>query len=233
MSGRVDIATDQWRYGGGITMKSVKNWMAAGAVAALLTGTAACTSGGDAPATATQQPPATAKSTAATACADGTYAWLDVEQRDVLTGVAAKQVLGKGGGELTEPMQPLHTPRVAVDTTSGPKVDATAALRSLGAHIGGAGEDSTFSETGRPAPDLDRRDTAVNGPGTFVAYRYVREVVADFRLTCPGGEPSTGRAVSWYLDGSGVLDCAEPPKALKDSKTAESAARRSCGTAKG
>lgn len=215
------------------TTKSVKSWMAAGAVAALLTGTAACTSDGDARATATTSPAAPAKSTPATACANGTYAWLDVDERDVLTGVAAKQVLGKGGGKLTEPMRRLHTPRVAVDMASGPKVDAAAALRSLGAHIGGAGEDSTFSETGRPAPDLDGRDTAVDGPGTFVAYAYVREVVADFRLTCPGGEPSTGSAVSWYVDGSGVLDCTEPPKSLKESEAAEAAARLSCGPTKG
>ncbi|MDX2291184.1 MULTISPECIES: hypothetical protein [Streptomyces] len=213
-------------------MKSTKHWMAAGAVAALLAGTAACSSGGDARATATARPTGATEGATATACASGTYVWFNVAQRDVLTGIAEKQVLGKGGGKLTEPIRRLHTPRVAVDTETGPKVDAAAALRSLGRHIGGAGGDAAFSEVGRPAPDVDGNVTHVDGPGTFVEYTYVREVVADFRLTCPGGEPSTGRALSHLVDGTGILDCAEPPKALEDGTVAQAAARLSCGATK-
>ncbi|MFJ5710816.1 hypothetical protein [Streptomyces sp. NPDC093105] len=214
------------------TRKSVSRWMAAGAVAALLGGTAACSSDGGTQAAVSQRPAAAARGAATTACASGTYVWFNVVQRDVLTGVAEKQVLGKGGGDLTRPLTRLHTPRTGVTTETGPKVDAAAALRSLGSHIGGAGEDSVFSETGRPAPDLDGNPTHVDGPGAIVEYTYVREVVGDFRLTCPGGEPSTGRAVGWSVDGMGILDCAEPPRALKDSEAAQAAARLSCGAAK-
>ncbi|GHJ92381.1 hypothetical protein SNE510_19000 [Streptomyces sp. NE5-10] len=198
------------------------------ALAALLAGTAACTSDGDARPAATQRPAGAAKSTVATACADGTFAWINVEQRDVLTGVAAPQRLGKGGGRLTNPMRSLHTPRTEATTETGPKVDAAAALRSLGRHVGGAGEDAGFSEVGRSAPGVEGRPTSLDGPGTIVEYAFVREVVADFRYTCPDARASTGRATGWMVDGTGLLDCDEPVRSLEDSRPARAAARLSC-----
>ncbi|MFE6224983.1 hypothetical protein [Streptomyces sp. NPDC057854] len=211
------------------TMRTARDRLAVCATVALLAGTAACTSGGDGRATATGRPTTAAPS--ATACAGGAYAWSDVVERAVLTGVADRQVLGAGGGKLTEPLRRVHTPRTAVDTESGPKADPVATLRSLGARVGGAGEDDAFADPGQPAPDLGASGTDVDGAGTFVWYAYVREVTGAFRLTCPGGEPSTGTAVGWSVDGTGVLDCDEPRSALEDSEAALAAARASCGDA--
>lgn len=201
-------------------MKTTKSWVTACAVTALLATTAACSSGGDA------RPAQAAKTTAA--CASGTYAWSGVVQREVLTGVARKQTFGRNGGKLTQPLRRLHTPRTEATTETGPKIDPVTALRSLGAHIGGGGEDSAFSEAGRPAPRLDGNRSETSGPGTLVAYAFVTEVTADFRRTCPGGEPSTGRATSWSADGSGVLGCAESQLDLEDSEPALEAALLSC-----
>ncbi|MEU3605425.1 hypothetical protein AB0E83_08170 [Streptomyces sp. NPDC035033] len=210
-----------------ITRNTKRRWAARAALAALLAGTTACTSGGDDRAAAPQRP-AAGGITAPAACADGTYDWFDIAQRDVLTGVAEKQTLGEGGGRLTNPVRRLHTPRTAVTTETGPAVHAAAALRSLGARVGG-GEDGAFAEAGRRAPGLDDSRTDVDGPGTLVDYAYVREVVAGFRHTCPGGAVSTGRAVGWTVAGTGVLDCGEPAETLEDSGPAQAAARLSCG----
>lgn len=70
-------------------MKIMKTGLTACAVAALLTGAVGCTSGSGA-ATARATP------TTGTACADGTYTWFNIDSREVLTGVAEKQKLGKG-----------------------------------------------------------------------------------------------------------------------------------------
>ncbi|WP_282694596.1 hypothetical protein [Streptomyces sp. CC208A] len=214
-----------------MSTKITKTWTAACAVAVLLAGTAACSSGGEARTAPPQRPAGAAKSTAkdtASACAGGAFLWFNVEQRDVLTGVTEKQTLGKGGGALTHRPARLHTPRTGVTTETGPEADARATLRSLGAHIGGDGEDSAFSEPSRPAPKLDGGRTSVTGAGTFVEFSYVRQVTADFRHTCADGTASTGRATSWTVDGSGVLDCAEPSKGLQDSAPGLAAARLSC-----
>ncbi|MCZ0978360.1 hypothetical protein O1L60_01320 [Streptomyces diastatochromogenes] len=73
-------------------MKITKVGLSACAVAALLTGAVACTDGGGG--TANKAPRAI--STVGAPCANGTYTWSSVGTRDVLTGVAEKQTLGKG-----------------------------------------------------------------------------------------------------------------------------------------
>ncbi|MFF2777342.1 hypothetical protein ACFVU3_20820 [Streptomyces sp. NPDC058052] len=208
------------------TMNTMRNRLTACAVTALLAGAAtACTSDGGTRTSATARPAATTD-----ACATaGTYTWSGVGQREVLTGVAEKQTFEENGGKLTQPLKRLHTPRTEATTVKGPKIDAGAVLRSLGAHIGGGGEDSVFSEAGRPAPELDEEIHSTSGPGTLVAYTYVRVVTGEFSRACPGGEPSTGRATSWVGDGTGVLECDQPRAALKDSEPALEAALLSCG----
>ncbi|MFD4371205.1 hypothetical protein [Streptomyces sp. NPDC058486] len=208
---------------------TMKNALAACAATVLLAGTAACSSDGDTRPAATERVSHAARSSAPTACSGGTYTWFNVERRDVLTGVAEKETLGKGGGRLTRAIARLHSPRTAVTMETGPAVDAAAALRSLGAHIGGGGEDSSFAEAGRTAPDLDPGITDVQGAGTIVQYSFVRLATGDFRYSCPGGKPSAGRATSWIVDGTGILDCDEPAKVLKDSAPGRDAARLSCG----
>ncbi|GAA3503430.1 hypothetical protein GCM10019016_105400 [Streptomyces prasinosporus] len=66
----------------------------------MLAGTAACTSDGDAP---------TAEATADTTCQDGTCSWFNVDERDVLTGVAEKEKIDRKGARLTR--KPGRPPR--------------------------------------------------------------------------------------------------------------------------
>ncbi|MYV72203.1 hypothetical protein GT043_41100 [Streptomyces sp. SID2131] len=195
--------------------------LAVGVVAALLTGAGACTSGGG-------EPAARPKATAVPACEDGTYAWFNVDRRDVLTGVAEKQKLGKEGGVLTREMTPLHVPRVAVAFERGPGIDAKAVLRSLGTRTGDADDDPGFTDVHRPAPDPRAVTTDMEGAGTFVNYSWVKQVVADFTYTCGDGGRTTGRATSWVVNGSGVLDCSLPAEDAKEGDPALAAARFSC-----
>ncbi|MGW0562203.1 hypothetical protein ACWDZ4_16675 [Streptomyces sp. NPDC003016] len=153
-------------------------------------GTAACTSGGGEPADK-------ARRTVGAPCENGTYAWFNADKRDVLTGVAEKQEIGKGDGRLAHRLTPLHTPRVAVTFEKGPQAGAEAALRSLGARIGetdAADRDGDeFAHVRRPVPDLDAGSAGVDGAGTFVDFARVRQVTADFRYTC-GDTASRWRA---------------------------------------
>ncbi|MFI9295915.1 hypothetical protein [Streptomyces gardneri] len=208
-------------------------FLSACAVAVVLAGTAACTSDGDGP-------PARATATpTAAACKNGTYAWFNVDERDVLTGIAEKQkITAKGGGELTNKLRPLHTPRVAVTFEKGSRVgDAKDVLRSLGIHIGeieqvDAADGSTheFTNVRRAAPDINDGSTRMLGPGTFVEYASVRQVTADFQYTCGTGGPVTGRATSWTIDGGGMLECFTPIKpTAKKGDPSLAAARLSCG----
>ncbi|MFJ4340069.1 hypothetical protein [Streptomyces sp. NPDC088915] len=195
--------------------------LAAGVVAALLAGAGACTSDGG-------EPVAEPKATAEPACKDGTYAWFNVDRRDVLTGVAAQQKLGKGGGTLTREVTPLHAPRVAVAFERGPRIDTRAVLRSLGTRTGDVDDDPGFTDVHRPAPDPRAVTTAVEGAGAFVNYSWVKQVVADFTYTCGNGGRTTGRATSWVVNGSGVLDCSLPAEDAKEGDPALAAARFSC-----
>ncbi|MFI8002944.1 hypothetical protein [Streptomyces sp. NPDC086010] len=75
------------------------------AVVVLLVGTAACTS-------ERGEPFGAAEPRRDAACGNGTCTWFNVDQREVLTGVADKQHVGRGGGRLTRELRPLHTPPV-------------------------------------------------------------------------------------------------------------------------
>ncbi|WP_411070076.1 hypothetical protein [Streptomyces sp. cmx-4-25] len=202
-----------------------KGCLAAGVVVALLAGAGACTSDGG-------EPVAEAAPTTEHTCENGTYAWFNVDRRDVLTGVAEKQKLGKGGGALTHEVTPLHTPRVAVAFQEGPAIDAEAVLRSLGTRTGdvdGADDDAGFTDVRRPAPDPRTVGTEMDGAGTFVNYSWVKQVVADFTYTCGTAGRTTGRATSWVVDGSGVLECSLPVEGTREGDLALAAARFSCG----
>ncbi|MFF8377931.1 hypothetical protein ACF07V_17605 [Streptomyces sp. NPDC015661] len=213
-------------------MKIMKTGLSACAVAALLTGTVACTSesGGTAPrpthAAATATP-------TATACAGGTYTWFNVDTREVLTGLAEKQKLGKGGGRLTHTVSPLHTPLTAVTFEKGPRVDPKATLHSLGARIGDPdavdAEGYGFADVHRAAPKLDSKTATVLGAGTFVEYAYVRQVTGDFLYTCADGTRAAGRAIGWTTDGSGLLECSTPIEDMKADEAPREAALLSCG----
>ncbi|MFE1550188.1 hypothetical protein [Streptomyces sp. NPDC058718] len=207
-------------------MKIKETFLSACAVAALLAGTAACTSEGDGAADK-------AGPTTGAACENGTYTWSNVNKKDILTGVSEKQEIGKGGGALTAALKPLHTPRTAVTFAKGaPAGDAEAALLSLGVRIGevspdDVGTSNEFAHVGRDAPNPVNR-TSVTAAGTFVDYAWVREVTGDFRYACGTDKPVTGRAVGWTVDGSGVLECSEPVVETGE-KHAMEAALLACG----
>ncbi|MEV4428971.1 hypothetical protein AB0K23_27020 [Streptomyces sp. NPDC049602] len=204
----------------------MKTGLTACAVAALLTGAVGCTSGsGGATARATP--------TTGTACADGTYTWFNIDSREVLTGVAEKQKLGKGGGMLTHELARLHHPITAVTFEKGPRVDTKATLRSLGDRVGETdaldADAYGFADVQRAVPKLQSRTTTVEGSGTFVDYAWVREITGDFRYECRDGKRATGRAVGWTTDGSGVLECSTPIENAGAEDTGAEAARMSCG----
>ncbi|MFF3838048.1 hypothetical protein [Streptomyces sp. NPDC001930] len=211
-------------------MKIKETVLSACAVAALMAGTAACTSDGDGPPTKA----AAATPAAGTTCKGGTYSWFNVDKRDVLTGVAEKEKVSRKGARLTHKLAPLHTPRTAVTFEKGSREgDAKAALRSLAVLIGEAkaddpGASRAFSDVRRPAPDINSGSTSIDGVGTIVQYAWVEQVTADFRYVCGSGKPVTGRATSWVIDGTGLVSCSTPIKDAKEGEPALTAARLSC-----
>ncbi|MFH9725679.1 hypothetical protein ACH4M4_22340 [Streptomyces sp. NPDC017254] len=194
-------------------------------VAALLTGTVACTTDGAGAADV-------ARHTVDTACRGGSYTWFDIDRRDVLTGVGQKQRIGKGGGPLTNRLSPLRTPATAVTFEKGPRADPDATLSSLGDHIGETnatdGDGYGFADVRRPAPELVSNTTTVSDAGTYVEYAWVRQITGDFQYTC-GGKRAAGRAIGWTTDGSGILECSTPIDIAVAGEPAPEAARLSCG----
>ncbi|MFE5511492.1 hypothetical protein ACFQ9J_12860 [Streptomyces sp. NPDC056529] len=210
-------------------MKIRETLLSVCAVAVVLAGTAACTSGGGG---ATAEAKATPTGDAV--CEGGVYSWFNVDKRDVLTGVAEKEKVDRKGARLTHALTRLHTPRIAVTFEKGSRaVDAKATLRSLAVHTGVAeadddGVSTDFANAHRPAQNLDDGGTTIDGVGTIVRYAWVEQVTADFRYACGDGKPVTGRATGWVVDGSGFLECSTPIENAKEGEPALAAARLSC-----
>ncbi|MFJ4564409.1 hypothetical protein ACIP4U_11950 [Streptomyces caelestis] len=167
-------------------------------------------------------------------CADGTFAWSRVTERDRLTGVSDPERLGTGGGRLHHSMRRVYTPRPSV-RADGPAPSAAEILFSLGKKTGeidsdartlaeAGGDTWSFTDVRLPAPELDEERTAPGAAGEYVQYAGVREVAADFRYTCPDGRTVSGHARNWTVDLGGLMDCEEKT----DSALAREAARYSC-----
>ncbi|MFJ3537187.1 hypothetical protein ACIPQA_17150 [Streptomyces sp. NPDC090109] len=212
-------------------MKIKETLLSACAVVAVLAGTAACTSSGGG-ATAGAEPKAAP--TADAVCEGGVYSWFNVDKRDVLTGVAEKEKVERKGAALTHALTRLHTPRVAVTFEKGSRaIEAKAVLQALAVRIGVAeadddGVSTAFADVHRPAQNLGGGTTTIDGVGTVVRYAWVEQVTADFRYACGAGKPVTGRATSWVVDGSGLLECSTPIEGAKEGEPALTAARLSC-----
>ncbi|MFD9248033.1 hypothetical protein ACFV0D_40160 [Streptomyces sp. NPDC059556] len=212
-------------------MRIKETALSACVLAAVLAGTAACTSDGDAPPVKAAAVP---EASVGTSCEGGTYAWFNVDKRDVLTGVAEREKVGKQGARLTHRLALLHTPRTAVTFEKGsPAGNPRAALRSLAVAVGDGtadehGADPEFSNVHRSAPDINSGSTSIDGAGTVVQYAWVEQVTADFRYTCGSGRPVAGRATGWVIDGSGIVECSVPMKDAKEGEPALAAARLSC-----
>ncbi|OUD03959.1 hypothetical protein CA983_06830 [Streptomyces swartbergensis] len=168
------------------------------------------------------------------ACADGTFTWSRVTERDRLTGVSALERLGAGGGRLHNPMRRVYTPSPSV-RADGPAPPAAEILFSLGKKTGeidsdartlaeAGGDTWSFTDVRLPAPKLDDDRVTPRAAGEFVQYAGVREVSADFRYTCPDGKAVSGHARNWTVDIGGLMDCEEKA----DSPLAREAAWHSC-----
>ncbi|MFI8229377.1 hypothetical protein ACIGDI_11140 [Streptomyces sp. NPDC085900] len=170
------------------------------------------------------------------ACADGTFTWSGIRRTDELTGVSEMEVLGAGGGPLTDTVRRVHTPRPSVRAT-GPDLSAAEVLFSLGKRIGEIDSDArtlaeddegttyTFTDVHAKAPTLGNRITRTHGAGHIVQYAGVRMVEGDFRYSCPGDGITTGHARNWTVDMAGILDCQTD---VGHSVLARQAAGRSC-----
>jgi hypothetical protein len=200
-------------------------------IGVLVTGLTACTgdAGGDEAGKGRKSGKAEAK-----ACADGTFAWSRVTQRDRLTGVSDPERLGEGGGSLQNRMRRVYTPRPSV-RADGPAPSPAEILFSFGKKTGDIDSDArtlaevsgdtwAFTDVRLPAPRLDDDRVTPHAAGEFVQYAGVREVSADFRYTCPDGRTASGHARTWTVDISGLTDCDERP----DSALAREVARRAC-----
>jgi len=203
------------------------------ALAALLAGAVGCTGGsGDAGKTngsATAGTTGAQPAVAGKACANGTYAWINIEKPTRLVGVSGVETLGKGGGKLKNKVLRLATVRVGVQAGTGAPA-AKEVLTSLGRKIGeiDADEDGTgaaFTDVNRKAPDLNEGSSTLNTSGRFVHYAALRVVEADFRYSCPGDSTTIGHAESWIVPIDGVLECSQST----GNATAREAARLSCG----
>ncbi|MFD6171280.1 hypothetical protein [Streptomyces coeruleorubidus] len=209
---------------------TARRFCAAGlAVGALVTGLTACTGEAEGDAAARETGRAVRQ-----ACAEGTFTWSRVAERDRLTGVSALERLGKGGGRLHNPMRRVYTPRPSVHA-DGPAPSAAEILFSFGKKTGeidsdartlaeAGGDTWAFTDVRLPAPELDDGRVIPRAAGEFLQYAGVREVSADFRYTCPDGRTVSGHARNWTVDLGGLMDCEEKA----DSPLAREAARHSC-----
>ncbi|MFF7890877.1 hypothetical protein ACFZDI_02885 [Streptomyces sp. NPDC007907] len=169
----------------------------------------------------------------ATACANGTFTWSHLTERDRLTGVSDPERLGKGGGALQNPMRRVYTPAPSV-RADGPAPSPAEILFSLGKKAGEidsdartlaeAGETWPFTDVRQPAPELRTDRLTPRAAGEYVQYAGVREVAADFRYRCPDGRTVSGHARNWTVDFAVLTDCGVRP----DSPLAREVARRSC-----
>ncbi|MFJ7339312.1 hypothetical protein ACIQU3_03230 [Streptomyces sp. NPDC101110] len=200
-------------------------------IGVLVTGVGACT--GSAGRDRTDQGRSTGKP-AATACADGTFTWSHLTERDRLTGVSAPERIGRGGGALRNPMRRVYTPSPSV-RAEGPAPSAAEILFSLGKKTGeidstaptlaeAGGETWWFTDVRQPAPKLDNDRIRPNAAGEYLQYAGVREVSADFRYRCPDGRTASGHARNWTVDFAVLTDCGVRP----DSSLAREVFRRSC-----
>ncbi|MFI6806978.1 hypothetical protein ACIBO6_18420 [Streptomyces luteogriseus] len=199
-------------------------------IGVLVTGLGACT-GGEGEDKA-DQGRKTAKPVV-TACANGTFTWSHLTERDRLTGVADPERLGKGGGALRNPMRRVYTPTPSV-RADGPAPSPAEILFSLGKKTGEIDSEArtlaqaddtwSFTDVRQPAPELDNDRVEPRTAGEYLQYAGVREVAADFRYSCPDGRTVSGHARNWTVDFTVLTDCAERP----DSPLAREVAQHSC-----
>lgn len=196
------------------------------AVCALLSGTAACSSGDARPRVAASGATGTAGATKPPRCVAAKYTWSKPTKHAFLAGVSEPHFLGKGG-VFTDAAEPVPHPKAKVTVEQGPDVDPAAVVRKLEAYsdlriLYGPGE----IEPGRS--DGSVVSYTMPAAGVYVQLKFGQAVEADFGRTCRGGvPPSRGHAVGIRVYGGSTLDCTGAPEAAtwheKDRSLVEAA----------
>lgn len=198
------------------------------AAVAIMAGAAGCTSGGSdgAAGGGTQQ------LAAAKACADGTYTWLNVSRRSVLTDMTPGTHYDKGDQVSTRDVKEVARYTVSV-RTRGTELPEKRLIRDLGRHLklGLIGDGVTREDDSGRTTKYDRGgygEQAAEASGRYVTARAVELVEGDYRYACKGRTVSSGHVVTW-TDGYEVITVACGGKPDKEASEGErEAARLGC-----
>ncbi|MER7487693.1 hypothetical protein ABTY20_17640 [Streptomyces sp. NPDC126497] len=187
-------------------------------VAALVAGLAGCTGdpGGDGEGKA-----------AATACADGAYAWSGIRRTQELTAMADPIRIEEETDSYEARLEPVGDPVRRPSVTGAPRgVGAAGVIRALGARLRTEEPLAGPSETERADEDHYFEVATGDLKGAYYAWGWIDLVEADFTYTCGSAEPVRGRVRTWEGTGSGFLSCSET--AGEDDVPARTAGRGSC-----
>ncbi|MER6140818.1 hypothetical protein ABT174_12235 [Streptomyces sparsogenes] len=197
------------------------------AIAALViaAGATGCTSGGkDGAPHGGAQRLATAK-----ACADGTYTWLNVSRRSVLTDMTAGTHYAKGDKVNTKDVKEVARYTRSV-STSGAALPEKRLIRALGRHLKAelAGDGVMVgARTTKYEQEAFAEQTA-EASGRYVTGRTVGLVEADYRYACGGRTVSSGHVLTWaHANDLIIFSCGEKPDKKADEVERE-AARLGC-----
>ncbi|MEU1784546.1 hypothetical protein ABZ553_01135 [Streptomyces sparsogenes] len=200
------------------------------AIAALVVaaGATGCTSGGEdgAPRSGAQRL-ATAK-----ACTDGTYTWLNVSRRMVLTDMKAGTHYAKGDKVSTVDAKEVARYTRSV-STRGAAVPEKRLIRDLARHLktGLYGDGTTMADNVPRTTEYDKQASAeqtAEASGRYVTGRAADLVEADYRYACGGRTVSSGHVVTWaHVNEMIIFSCGEKPAKNADEGERE-AARLGC-----
>ncbi|MEU1665513.1 hypothetical protein ABZ547_18245 [Streptomyces sparsogenes] len=200
------------------------------AIAALViaAGATGCTSGGEdgAPHGGAQRL-ATAK-----ACADGTYTWLNVSRRMVLTDLTAGTHYAKGDKVSTKGVKEVARYTRSV-STSGAALPEKRLIRALARHLktGLAGDGVTMADDSPRTTKYEKgafAEQTAEASGRYVTGRAADLVEADYRYVCGGRTVSSGHVVTWaHVNEMIIFSCGDKPAKNADEGERE-AARLGC-----
>lgn len=200
------------------------------AIAALViaAGAAGCTPDGKdgAPHGGTQRL-ATAK-----ACTDGTYSWLNVSRRPVLTDMTAGTHYAKGDKVSTKDIKEVARYTRSV-STSGAALPEKRVIRDLARHlkVGLYGDGVTMDDGIPRTTKYDKQasvEQTAEASGRYVTGRAADLVEADYRYVCGGRTVSSGHVVTWaHVNEMIIFSCGEKPAKNADDSERE-AARLGC-----
>ncbi|MDT0547076.1 MULTISPECIES: hypothetical protein [Streptomyces] len=203
------------------------------AAVAIMAGAAGCTSGGSDGAArgGSQNTAAKGQNIAAPkACADGTYTWLNVSRRPVVTDLAVGTRSEKGGKVSTRGLETVARYTVSV-RTQGATLSEKQSIHSLARQVKPVvpladriGQTTAYDKDQEKDKDSSSGEGA---PGRYVTARAFDLVEADFRYACGDKTVSSGHVVTWRINVSISLECGEKLD-KKATDAAREAARLGC-----